>query len=309
MISIILIALNNLNELKITLPALQTAVNALKQSSEVEIILSDDGSIDGSPEWVQQNYPEIHYFWHKNLGRGPNRNFGADHAQDEYLIFMDADIEVEPAALSGLLAPLREHADGICFGNLRLATGDHLSPLVRYLAQKFEKLMRRFAENLDPWDSFSGLFSITRNLFARMNGFSADFKQYGGEDTEFFLRCSQAGARFVFAKAGLGWHHQALDLKSNLRRVYLGSYSNALIARKRLPVSDDIGAAMHFGRVWYERLLAFLTLHRLWSWLVFLHPLLEFLPAQNKAAFYFYHFLFEELAQKGRDAGLKALNP
>lgn len=309
MISIIVIAFNSLRELELTLPALRVATNALRASSDVEVVLSDDGSTDGTQAWVQENYPEIQYVRHENLGRGPNRNFGAARAKGEPLIFMDADIQVEPSALLNLWALVREDSAGVCFGNIRLVTGERVSPLAYYLAQKFEKLMRRFGENLNPWDSFSGLFCISRKLFTLLGGFSTDFRQYGGEDTEFFLRCHQAGARFFFAKDGLGWHHQSLDLESNLRRAYWGSYSNALIARETQPALTAIGAVKRFGPAWYDRIFAFLTTYKLWNSLICLHPFFALLPAQNKAAFYFYHFIFEEMAQKGREAGKTKLNP
>jgi glycosyltransferase involved in cell wall biosynthesis len=310
MISIIVICFNSLKELKITLPALFSSIGIAKKTivGEFEIILSDDGSEDGTQEWIQSNYPKVRYLWHKNIGRGQNRNFGAAHANGDYLVFIDSDVEVDPQAILYLLMHLQDNPDCVCFGNIRLVIEKQPSPLSYYLSQKWEKLMHRFGETLDPWDSYSGFFSISKKLFNQKRGFSSDFTQYGGEDTEFFLRCHDAGVRFFFAKGALGWHHQSLDLDSNLHRIYLSKYSSTFIHASRSAKLEAEIPEIIFSHAWYDQIFKFLTTNKLWSKLLFLHVLFRYFPKDSRLAFHFYHNLFQEYAEKGYGAGGRAKN-
>jgi glycosyltransferase involved in cell wall biosynthesis len=308
MLSTIIPVFNNLKELQITLPALYAAVEELINSAgcEVEIILSDDGSHDGTREWIRFKYPEINYYWHANLGRGPNRNFGAVQAKGTWLLFLDSDVELEAQSLKYLFTPLLNGQGDIVLGNIRLFMGDRHSPLTHYLSQKWEKLMRRFSEALDPWDSYSGLFVLSKKLFDQMQGFSSRYAQYGGEDTDFFVRACQSGARLRFAREAVGWHHQPLDLKSNLRRTYWGNYS---FAQMPFPVPDRelVEHAIDYPKSKKRYFFDFMTRHKLWSKVQFFNLLLRHFPPRNRLAFYFYHFLFLEYAEKGYLAGKETI--
>lgn len=85
------------NEEKYLDRCLKTVVNQTLE--EIEIILVDDGSKDGTYdicEEYQQNYPEKVVVIHKaNEGLGPARNSGIAIAKGEYIGFVDADDWVE----------------------------------------------------------------------------------------------------------------------------------------------------------------------------------------------------------------------
>ena len=69
----------------------------------MEIILVDNGSTDSSLKWVKQHFPDIsvvelgtNYFF----SGGNNR--AIDHCNNEYLIFLNNDVKVEPMWLDAL---------------------------------------------------------------------------------------------------------------------------------------------------------------------------------------------------------------
>ena len=67
---------------------------------EMEIILVNDGSKDGSAEIAKQyvkEYPnQIKYVEKENGGLGDARNYGIPYAEGEYIAFLDSDDYVEP---------------------------------------------------------------------------------------------------------------------------------------------------------------------------------------------------------------------
>lgn len=67
---------------------------------EIEIIVVDDGSKDGSKSIVDnyiKKYPDkIKYLYKENGGLSSARNFGIPYANGEYIAFLDSDDYVEP---------------------------------------------------------------------------------------------------------------------------------------------------------------------------------------------------------------------
>lgn len=70
-----------------------------------EIIVVDNGSSDGSAEWVRANYPEVRVLaTPKNLGFGGGSNAGFREARNDVVVLLNSDMRVEPDFLAPLLA-------------------------------------------------------------------------------------------------------------------------------------------------------------------------------------------------------------
>jgi GT2 family glycosyltransferase len=105
-ISVIIVNYNGLRFLQNCLASLK---NQSYPSTRYEVILVDNGSIDGSIEFIRNNWPKIRIIEaKKNLGFAAGNNLGFDHANGEFFALLNNDTEVPENWLSTLVATILE---------------------------------------------------------------------------------------------------------------------------------------------------------------------------------------------------------
>ncbi len=72
-----------------------------------EIIVVDDGSTDDTAQWVDVDFPQVHYLRQPHRGVAAARNNGIGAATGEWIAFLDSDDEWRPAKLERQLAAVR----------------------------------------------------------------------------------------------------------------------------------------------------------------------------------------------------------
>lgn len=85
----------------------------------VELVVVDDGSVDGSLETVADlaDPGRVRLIRHlRNRGKGGAIRTGIETARGDVLTVLDADLEYDPADLAGLLAPILEDEARVVYG-------------------------------------------------------------------------------------------------------------------------------------------------------------------------------------------------
>tara|TARA_B100000073_G_scaffold159894_1_gene132060 strand:+ start:2871 stop:3698 length:828 start_codon:yes stop_codon:yes gene_type:complete len=93
-ISVIIPTFNRKKTLK---RAIQSVL--MQSYAPYEIIVIDDGSDDGTKEWLKDNYPNVKYIYQMNSGVSSARNKGIKFARGDWIALLDSDDEWLPSKL------------------------------------------------------------------------------------------------------------------------------------------------------------------------------------------------------------------
>lgn len=149
-------------------------------------------------------------------GPAAARNAGVARTRGEVVVFVDADVEVHPDALSRLRGALdRDPALAAVFG----AYDDR--PAAPATVSRFRNLLHHHVHTTaaGPATTFwAGLGAIRREAFDAVGGFDARrYPRPSIEDIELGMRLHAAGRRIVLDPAARGTHLKRWTLRSMLR--------------------------------------------------------------------------------------------
>lgn len=112
--------------------------SSLRRSTmPVQVIVVDNGSSDGTVEFIKERYPEIHLMDnHENLGFGKANNFGIRYALDhgaDYVFLLNQDAWIESETLENLVKIHQNHPEYGILSPLHLTVDkQHIEQLLLY---------------------------------------------------------------------------------------------------------------------------------------------------------------------------------
>lgn len=138
------------------LPELYRRVSAVfeKEPEEVRFVFVDDGSTDGSVQWLEktrQNDPRVGILQlSRNFGHQIAITAGMDYANADAVVIIDADLQDPPEAISDLLAKWREGFE-VVYAVRRSREGE--TWIKRFLAASFYRVFHQMAKINVPMDA------------------------------------------------------------------------------------------------------------------------------------------------------------
>jgi GT2 family glycosyltransferase len=104
------------NDLKVIAACLRSLYEGTRVV-DFEVIVSDNGSTDGSIEFIRQNYPETRFIENrKNLGFAGGNNAGIRESYGELILILNPDTILHDGALDRLVAFADQHPEAGGFG-------------------------------------------------------------------------------------------------------------------------------------------------------------------------------------------------
>lgn len=148
-VSVIVPAFNVVKTLKSSLDSL------LGQTlTDIEILVIDDGSTDGSVELIEQYFksdPRINVFCQQNAGLSSARNTGIALARAPFVAFLDSDDEFEPDALERLLSAYHENECDLVVGSSEVIfEDDRLTAIQKSDTRNYLKARFRGIHTMTP---------------------------------------------------------------------------------------------------------------------------------------------------------------
>ena len=249
------------------------------------ILLVDNGSTDGSVDFVRKHYPEVRILaLPENRGFAPAVNVGINESQSEYVALLNSDTIPRPAWLASLVAVLNAapvEVGGVTSKMLQLTnplliddTGDTLS---WYGSARKCGLGEPAVAYNTPGEVFSacaGAALYRRAFLEEIGGFDERFGSYL-EDIDLGLRGHLYGYRYLYAPAAEILHQSHGAGIPHARYVTLMTRNRLALLVKNIPLALLF---RHLSTLLYGQFYYFLAYQRPWHSLVGIFSCLTLLP-------------------------------
>jgi len=234
------------------LPETLRAIATQELAAEVEVVIADDGSGDGTgavaERFVLPWGPPRVVRHPTSRGRAAACNSGVDAARGEVVILLDDDMTLHAGALEAHRAFHAAHPRSAARARVVLAAPERDSCFLRFLAREEAMQEQTLLARRDdvPFPlSQTGHFSIRRALLIQAGGFDTGITRYGFEDIELGYRLAQLGVRIRYLPEAASTHRAYI---TELDR-YLARHLEAGIVARQLAARHPHGPLRDYLRV------------------------------------------------------------
>lgn len=221
----------------------------LPAGMQLEVVLVDDGSDDGTPALLASDAAQARVLrLERNGGRSAARNAGAQSVSGAVVVFMDCDcLPTRSDFLSAHLAALDAGAVASTGGVIGHGQGFW----DRYQHEASLRRERQHAAG-NPYSGSSQNLAVRKAAFEQIGGFDIGYRQYGFEDRDLLVRLASLGG-IAWTPEAVVRHLDAISLvRVSKKMAEAGEHSSARFAARHPAAYRRLGyarldARMHPG--------------------------------------------------------------
>ncbi len=242
-------------------------------SPDVEIIVADNASTDGSLKILETNFPEIQtIILDKNYGFAEGYNKALAQVKTDYYVLLNSDVEVTPGWLNKLVEYMDQHADVAACQPKILSYSNHdyfehagaAGGFIDRFGFPFcrgrvfgivEKDEGQYNSVIDIFWATGACFMVRSDVYHKMGGLDADFFAHM-EEIDFCWRLKSRGYRLVCVPESVVYHIGGGTLNmEHPHKTYLNFRNNLLMLYKNLP--ESLLEEIMFWRIIFDYAAAF----------------------------------------------------
>jgi len=216
-----------------------------------KIIVIDNGSTDGTKEWVEINYPQVFVLrTEKNLGYSGGFNFGLDYAfnkeKADYALITNNDVKADIKVIAELVS-IAETDRMIGFVTGKVYYYDH--PNTLQTVGKYEDPVCWNGKHIGNNEIDKGQYDqimerifvddiftlVSKKLYDNTGGYDTTF-QFQAEEYDWQARAKKLGYKIYYTPYAKIWHKESMTIgKKSAFKAYYDARNPMLVILRHKP--------------------------------------------------------------------------
>ncbi len=247
---------------------LPSVIAAIKTHPESEIIVVDNGSQDGSADFVREQFPQIRVLTlDQNLGFGGGSNAGFRAARHDIVVLLNSDMRVEPEFFAPLLNAFADDKTFAVACQIFFSDPQKVREETGLTEGWWSQGALRVRHRADPavTDLFpcfyggGGSCAFDRRKFLELGGFDGLLAPFYLEDTDLGYLAWKRGWKVLYQPASVVFHEHRGTIGKRFSEAYIQSVlkKNYLLFTWK-NIHDWSRLTSHFFFAWANAMLSWL---------------------------------------------------
>ncbi len=216
------------------------------QDCSFEVIIVDNGSNDGSADFIKENYSEYHLIENDdNLGFSTAINQGIKNSLTDYVLLLNNDVVLECNCISKLLKWIKRDINIFAVASKMIQyddrtrlddAGDEYTLLGWTRKVGDGKSSKLYTSEREIFSACAGAALYRKNVFDEIGFFDENFFAYM-EDVDISYRARIHGYKCIYCPDAVVYHHGSgsSGTKYNEFKIRLAARNNVYVPFKNMP--------------------------------------------------------------------------
>jgi len=215
------------------------------QNHIFKVIVVDNGSDDGSANFIKENYPEFSVLENKeNLGFAKAVNQGINASETEYIFLLNNDVKLKENCISNLIDCIKEDEDifavaskMIQYGRDKIDDAGDEYTLLGWTKKVGEnKPSNQYNNRKEVFSACAGAALYRQKILDKIGYFDENFFAYM-EDVDISYRARIHGFKCIYCPQAVVYHHASGTSGSryNQFKTRLAARNNVYVPYKNMP--------------------------------------------------------------------------